>query len=139
MDKQKFDGITRCVTVEGCSVKYASTHNKVSERTVERVLEAGSWERWPYIMAKARFGYQTPEYKAHLKRKGLPITPPAKKQIIHKGRTPGMTVYNATKPGRVRKAPEHRNTLSGFKLFYEDVKNKIKGVGNAKGKKNNRS
>jgi hypothetical protein len=51
---------------------------KVSERVVLRVREAGTWERWPYIVAKATHGYNTPEYHAYLKRRGLPATPPAK-------------------------------------------------------------
>lgn len=50
--------------------------NKVSERMVQRVKEAGSWQRWPWIQAKATHGYMTPEYKTYLKRRGLPLTPP---------------------------------------------------------------
>ena len=50
----------------------------ISERMVQRVREAGTWDRWPYIVAKATHGYNTPEYKLYLKRRGLPLTPPAK-------------------------------------------------------------
>jgi hypothetical protein len=53
----------------------------ISERMVQRVREAGTWDRWPYIVAKATHGYNTPEYKLYLKRRGLPLTPPAKYQV----------------------------------------------------------
>lgn len=54
---------------------------KISERMVQRIKEAGTWERWPYIVAKATHGYNTPEYKLYLKRRHLPLTPPAKMQV----------------------------------------------------------
>ena len=50
----------------------------ISERQVQRIMEAGTWERWPYIQAKIKHGYNTPEYKTYLKRRGLPLTPPSK-------------------------------------------------------------
>jgi hypothetical protein len=57
----------------------------ISERMVQRVREAGTWDRWPYIVAKATHGYNTPEYKLYLKRRGLPLTPP-KNVPVPKGR-----------------------------------------------------
>jgi hypothetical protein len=54
---------------------------KISERMVQRIKEAGTWERWPYIVAKATHGYNTPEYKLYLKRRHLPLTPPAKTAV----------------------------------------------------------
>lgn len=56
---------------------------KISERMVQRVKEAGTWQRWPYIVAKATHGYNTPEYKRYLKRRGLPLTPPSKTAGSH--------------------------------------------------------
>jgi len=54
---------------------------KISERMVQRVKEAGTWQRWPYIVAKATHGYNTPEYRLYLKRRGLPLTIPPKIQV----------------------------------------------------------
>lgn len=52
--------------------------NDISERILQRIKEAGTWERWPYIQAKSKHGYQTPEYYAYLKRRGLPRAIPGK-------------------------------------------------------------
>jgi len=65
----------------GRSTKDVAYICKISERQVQRIKEAGTWERWPYIVAKPTHGYNTPEYKAYLKRRGLPLTPPAKMQV----------------------------------------------------------
>ena len=65
----------------------ATTCN-VSERVVQRVKEAGTWERWPYIVAKTTHGYNTPEYKLYLKRRGLPLTPPPKRVVPNPTRVP---------------------------------------------------
>lgn len=56
--------------------------HRVSERTVNRVKEAVTWERWPYIVAKSQHGYRTPEYYAYLKRRKLPTKMPAKPVVI---------------------------------------------------------
>lgn len=80
---------------------FASNHStvetakffKISDRQVQRIKEAGTWERWPYIQAKVSCGYMTPEYKLYLKRRGLPITPPAKTVIIRKEKASASTIY----------------------------------------------
>ncbi len=54
-------------------------HFGISVRQVKRIKEAGTWERWPYIQAKTTHGLGTPEYKAYLKRRGLPLVPQVKK------------------------------------------------------------
>lgn len=63
---------------QGRSTAEVAALCNVSERVVQRVREAGSWERWPYIVAKTTHGYGTPEYRLYLKRRGLPLTPPSK-------------------------------------------------------------
>jgi len=62
----------------GRNTKETAIAHLMSERMVQRIKEAGTWERWPYIVAKATHGYNTPEYKQYLKRRGLPLQPPAK-------------------------------------------------------------
>lgn len=113
INEKNFKKISNFLNQSGMKTAEIAKYFSISERAVQRIKEAGTWERWPYIQAKARYGYQTPEYKAHLKRKGLPLTPPAKAKPAKK---------------RVRKAPEvgKRGTLESFKLFYEDLKTKIK-------------
>lgn len=59
----------------GRSTKVVAYICKISERQVQRIKEAGTWERWPYIVAKTKHGYMTPEYKLYLKRRHLPIFP----------------------------------------------------------------
>ncbi len=63
---------------EGISIKDIAAYWLVSESQVRRIKEAGTWDRWPYMVAKSQHGYMTPEYKAYLKRRKLPIKPPAK-------------------------------------------------------------
>lgn len=65
----------------GRPIKEAAIAHVLSERTVRRIREAGTWERWPYMQAKAQHGYMTPEYRAALKAQGLPLSPPAKPTI----------------------------------------------------------
>lgn len=62
----------------GKPVAMVADHYKLNEKTVRYIKQAGTWERWPYYQARKRFGYNTPEYKAYLKRRGLPLTVPPK-------------------------------------------------------------
>lgn len=75
--KGQFDSITASLS-NGLTAKQAAQKAGTSDRIAQRVREAGTWERWPYIVAKATHGYNTPEYKTYLKRRGLPLTPPSK-------------------------------------------------------------
>lgn len=75
MTEDKFNEIQIALHA-GESVKDIAFVHKVSETMVKRVREAKTWARWPYILAKAHYGYQTPEYYDHLKRRRLPKTPP---------------------------------------------------------------
>ena len=70
--------------IAGRNVKETAIAHLLSERQVRRIKEAGTWERWPYIVAKATHGYNTPEYKAYLKRRGLPLTIPPKTVALTK-------------------------------------------------------
>lgn len=74
MDKNLFNAILQ----DGRKADEVALVHVVSVRTVYSVREAGSWERWPYIMMKKRHGYMTPEYKKGLERAGLPLKAPAK-------------------------------------------------------------
>lgn len=58
-------------TTQGLAARFG-----LSERVIRRIKEAKTWNRWPYIQAKAKWGYMTPEYKRYLKRRGLPLVPP---------------------------------------------------------------
>lgn len=77
ISKAKFDEVMGDIHA-GLSIKATAENCKISERQVQRIKEATTWERWPYIVAKATHGYNTPEYKLYLKRRKLPLTPPAK-------------------------------------------------------------
>lgn len=68
----------------------------ISERMVQRAREAGTWARWPYIVAKTTHGYNTPEYKTYLKRRGLPLTPPAKRVVPNSTRVPSESKLEPT-------------------------------------------
>jgi len=86
MDRTKFEKIIelskdRRYHIDRLCIDAIAVETGVSARQVHRVKEAGTWERWPYIQAKIKCGYNTPEYKAYLKRRGLPLTPPAKVQV----------------------------------------------------------
>lgn len=58
---------------QGRTVNDVAFLNNLSERQVRRIKEAGTWENWPYIVAKTTHGYMTPEYKQYLNRRGLPL------------------------------------------------------------------
>lgn len=77
ISKAKFDEVMGDINA-GLSIKVTAQNCRISERQVQRIKEATTWERWPYIVAKATHGYNTPEYKQYLKRRKLPLTPPAK-------------------------------------------------------------
>lgn len=81
LSKNQFDFVMQDIRA-GRSVKDTAIAHLMSERQVQRIKEAGTWDRWPYIAAKARYGYDTPEYKAYLKRRGLPLRPPAKTRTM---------------------------------------------------------
>lgn len=70
--KEKFDMVMHWVKY-GSTTPTIALKCKVSERQVQRIREAGTWDKWPYILAKTTHGYMTPEYKAYLKRRGLPL------------------------------------------------------------------
>lgn len=80
ISKTQFDFVTEDLAA-GRSIKETAIAHLLSERQVQRIKEAGTWDRWPYIVAKATHGYNTPEYKLYLKRRGLPLQPPAKYQV----------------------------------------------------------
>lgn len=88
----------------GRNTKETAIAHLMSERMVQRIKEAGTWERWPYIVAKATHGYNTPEYKAYLKRRGLPLQPPAKVPAAKPKRLPGEMLPTP-------KAPKKRSLL----------------------------
>lgn len=75
MDETKFNEIQIALHA-GEKVKDIAAVYKVSETIVKRVRAAKIWDRWPYVVAKAHYGYQTPEYYDYLKRRHLPKTPP---------------------------------------------------------------
>lgn len=66
---------------QGKKVAEIAVKHHISQRQVHRVKEAGTWERWPYIVAKVTYGYRTPEYKLYLKRRGLPLLSPPKVSV----------------------------------------------------------
>ena len=76
--KGNFNDILDASRSFGAKTTVIASRFGVSNRQVQRIKEAGSWERWPYILAKANLGLNTPEYKAYLRKKGLPLTPPPK-------------------------------------------------------------
>lgn len=78
MDRNKFEKIMELSKDRRYNIDAIAVETGVSVRQVNRVKEAGTWERWPYIQAKIKHGYNTPEYKTYLKRRGLPLTPPPK-------------------------------------------------------------
>jgi len=77
VSRAQFEFVMQELTA-GRSVKDVAIAHIMSERQVHRIKEAGTWGRWPYIVAKTKHGYNTPEYRKYLKRRGLPLTPPAK-------------------------------------------------------------
>ncbi len=79
---------------------------KISERMVQRVKEAGTWQRWPYIVAKATHGYNTPEYRQYLKRRGLPLTIPTKT-----GGSQTVSVTFTKDPNHKVELPKRRSLL----------------------------
>lgn len=101
MEKRVFKGIIDDLR-DGMKPKDIAAFWKVSTRLVYLVKEAGSWERYPYMIAKKQHGYMTPEYKAYLKRRKLPVTPPAKP---------------ALRPARTRKKPETASSKPLIKRF----------------------
>lgn len=105
MDRNKFEKIIELSKDRRYHIDAIAVETGVSARQVHRVKEAGTWERWPYIQAKIKCGYNTPEYKAYLKRRGLPLTPPAKTNATY-------TVSSL--PGEMLptpKAPQKRSLL----------------------------
>ena len=82
LTQTQFRAVMHDVT-KGATTSQLSNKHKLSERVVQRIKEAGTWDRWPYIVAKTTHGYMTPEYKLYLKRRGLPITPPAKSHKMY--------------------------------------------------------
>lgn len=80
ISKTQFDFVTEDLAA-GRNIKETAIAHLLSERQVQRIKEAGTWDRWPYIVAKATHGYNTPEYKLYLKRRGLPLQPPAKHAV----------------------------------------------------------
>lgn len=70
--KDKFDKVIFLLNQEWTCAAIANDL-RMSERQVQRIREAGTWDKWPYILAKSTHGYMTPEYKAYLKRRGLPL------------------------------------------------------------------
>jgi hypothetical protein len=80
ISKTQFDFVTEDLQA-GRNIKETAIAHLLSERQVQRIKEAGTWERWPYIVAKTTHGYNTPEYKLYLKRRGLPLTPPARYKV----------------------------------------------------------
>ena len=105
ISKTQFDFVTEDLTA-GRNIKETAIAHLLSERQVQRIKEAGTWERWPYIVAKATHGYNTPEYKQYLKRRGLPLTPPAK-----------HAVPNPTRVPRVRKLEPAKKQGFNTRLF----------------------
>ena len=83
VSKKDFDRAMTHINM-GRSTKDVAYICKISERQVQRIKEAGTWDRWPYIVAKTTHGLNTPEYKAYLKRRGLPFTPPARNKVVSK-------------------------------------------------------
>lgn len=84
LERKIFDKVITFSKQSDMSTAEIAKYFNISERMVQRVREAGTWDRWPYIVAKATHGYNTPEYKLYLKRRGLPLTPPAKYQVHHR-------------------------------------------------------
>jgi hypothetical protein len=93
VSRTQFEFVMQELTA-GRSVKDVAIAHLMSERQVQRIREAGNWGRWPYIVAKTRHGYNTPEYKKYLKRRGLPLTPPAKVTVgVLRRKTNGRPVF----------------------------------------------
>lgn len=77
LTQAQFAAVMHDVSKNATTKQLSNKHN-LSDRMIQRIKEAGTWDRWPYIVAKATHGYMTPEYKLYLKRRHLPLTPPAK-------------------------------------------------------------
>lgn len=77
LSRSKFEEVKKNLD-NGAGIAASALSSRISERQVQRIKEAGTWDRWPYIVAKATHGYNTPEYKQYLKRRGLPLTIPPK-------------------------------------------------------------
>jgi len=93
VSRTQFEFVMQELTA-GRSVKDVAIAHLMSERQVQRIREAGNWGRWPYIVAKTKHGYNTPEYKKYLKRRGLPLTPPAKVTVgVLRHKTNGRPVF----------------------------------------------
>lgn len=84
INKDNFKKVIAFTKQSGMTTPEIAIYFGISERQVQRIKEAGTWERWPYIQAKVSCGYNTPEYKAYLKRRGLPLTPPSKDRVVSK-------------------------------------------------------
>lgn len=84
INKANFNKVIAFTKQSGMTTPEIAKYFSISERQVQRIKEAGTWDRWPYIQAKVRFGYNTPEYKQYLKRRGLPLIPPAKNKVVSK-------------------------------------------------------
>lgn len=78
INKTNFNKVIAFTKQSGMTTPEIAKYFSISDRQVQRIKEAGTWDRWPYIQAKVQCGYNTPEYKAYLKRRGLPLVPPAK-------------------------------------------------------------
>ena len=81
INEANFKKVIAFTKQSGMKSKEIAAYFSISERQLRYIKEAGTWERWPYIQAKIKWGYNTPEYKLYLKRRGLPLTPPAKIQV----------------------------------------------------------
>lgn len=89
VNKKDFEYIMRMLRSN--TPKQLAEKTTYSERVIQRIREAGTWDRWPYIVAKTTHGYMTPEYKLYLKRRGLPITP-ARREVTTTTTTRKQTV-----------------------------------------------
>lgn len=79
INKETFNKVLTAIRISNMNNAEIAAHFNISVRQVKRIKEAGVWERWPYIVAKTTYGYNTPEYKRYLKRRGLPLVPQVKK------------------------------------------------------------
>lgn len=85
IDRWTFTKINELLN-DGISVATIANNMGINEKTVRYIKQAGTWERWPYYQARKRYGYNTPEYRAYLKRRGLPLTVPAKPAQVRVGK-----------------------------------------------------
>lgn len=95
LSKKEFDRAKHYLNMGKPASEVAIICN-ISIRQVRRIKEAETWDNWPYILAKAQFGYMTPEYKIYLKRRGLPITRTGFNTEIKK--TPVVYIHIVNKP-----------------------------------------